>query len=251
MRKISYVIDEEIRRLEEASRNAIEARNRNIFNKVLYYFKARRLVKLHGALVDNYEAIVSKRSSDAYRELEFIKETIESLYPTIAGAVGENSVVRELKKLSDDYYLINDFSLNFSPPIFNRRENDRIYSIQIDHLLVCQSGIFVIETKNWSAKSVENLDLRSPVEQIKRTSFALFVFLNSDKTRGLVRDHWGSKKIPIRSIIVMTNKAPKSDFRYVKVLPLEKLNGYIKYFDAMFSEAEVANIFNYLNHDAW
>ena len=243
--------DEEIRRLEEASRNAIEVRNRNIFNKVLYYFKTRRLVKRHGALVDNYEAIVSKRSSDAYRELGFIKETIESLYPTIAGAVGENAVVSELKKLSDDYYLINDFSLSFSPPIFNRRENDRIYSIQIDHLLICQSGIFVIETKNWSAKSVENLDLRSPVEQVKRTSFALFVFLNSDKNQGLVRDHWGSKKIPIRSIIVMTNKAPKSDFRYVKVLPLEKLNGYIKYFDAMFSEAEVANIFNYLNHDAW
>jgi len=244
-------IDEEIKNLEEASKNAIEIRDKNIFNKVFCYFKTRKLIKNHAALINNYESVVSKRSSDAYCELEFIKETVESLYSTIAGAVGENAVVSELKKLSDKYYLINDFSLNFNPPIFNKRENDRIHSIQIDHLLICQSGIFVIETKNWSAKSIENLDLRSPVEQIRRTSFALFVFLNSDKNQGLVWNHWGRKKIPIRTIIVMTNKAPKSDFQHVKVLPLEKLNGYIEYFDDIFSESEVENIFNYLNDEAW
>jgi hypothetical protein len=71
------------------------------------------------------------------------------------------------------------------------------------------------------------------------------VFLNSDKNQGLVRNHWGSKKIPIKNIIVMTNKAPKSDFQHVKVLPLDKLNGYIQYFD----DAETNNIFNYLNDE--
>ena len=243
--------DEEIKNLEEASKKAIEKRDSNIFNKIFYYFKTRKLIKNHASLVNNYDTVVSKRTSDAYRDLEFIKETVKSLYSTIAGAIGENAVVSELKKLSDKYYLINDFSLDFNPPIFNKRENDRIYSIQIDHLLICQSGIFVLETKNWSAKSIENIDLRSPVDQIKRTSFALFVFLNSDKNQGLLRNHWGSKKIPIRSIIVMTNKAPKTDFQYVKVLPLENLNGYIKYFDEIFTEGEVENIFNYLNDGAW
>lgn len=241
--------DDEIKDLEEASRDVIKIRDKNIFNKVLYYFKARNLIKRHAALVNNYEAVLSKRCSDSYRELESIKETVEGLYSTIAGAVGENAVVSELKKLSDKYYLINDFSLKFNPPIFNKRENDRIYSIQIDHLLISQSGIFVIETKNWSTKSIENLDLRSPVEQIKRASFALFVFLNSDKNQGLVRNHWGSKKVPIKNIIVMTNKAPKNDFQHVKVLPLDKLNGYINYFDEIFDESETENIFNYLNDE--
>ncbi|MFQ5788450.1 MAG: nuclease-related domain-containing protein [Thermodesulfobacteriota bacterium] len=241
--------DDEIKGLEAASRNAIEVRDKNIFNKFIYYFKARKLIKKHAILANNYEAVLSQRSSDAYRELEFIKETVEGLYSTIAGAVGENAVVSELQKLSDKYYLINDFSLKFNPPIFNKRENDRIYSIQIDHLLICQSGIFVLETKNWSTKSIENLDLRSPVEQIKRASFALFVFLNSDKNQGLVRDHWGSKKIPIKNIVVMTNKAPKSDFQHVKVVPLDKLNGYIQYFDEIFDESETENIFNYLNDE--
>jgi len=242
--------DEEIKSLEEASKTSIELRDKNIFNKIIYYFKTRKLIKNHTALVNNYEAVLSQRCANSYRELEAIRETVEGLYSTIAGAVGENAVVSELKKLSDKYYLINDFSLNFNPPIFNRREKDRIYSIQIDHLLICQSGIFVLETKNWSAQSIRNIDLRSPVEQIKRASFALFVFLNSDKNQGLVRNHWGSKKIPIRNIIVMTNKAPKSDFQHVKVLPLDKLNGYIKYFDKIFDVTETENIFHYLNDEA-
>lgn len=48
----------------------------------------------------------------------------------------------------------------------------------------------------------------------------------------------------------MTNKAPKSDFQNVKVLSLDKLNGYIKYFNEIFDEAEAENIFNYLNDEA-
>jgi hypothetical protein len=246
---VKHFTDNEIKDLEEASIYAIKMRDKNIFTKLIYYFKARKLIKNHTALVNNYEAVLSQRTSDSYRKLEFIKEIVEGLYSTIAGAVGENSVVSELQKLSDKYYLINDFSLDFDPPIFNKRENDRIYSIQIDHLLVCQSGIFVLETKNWSSKSIENFDLRSPVEQIKRASFALFVFLNSDKNKSLVRNHWGSKKIPIKNIIVMTNKAPKSDFQHVKVLSLDKLNGYIQYFEEIMDEAETENIFNYLNEE--
>ena len=32
----------------------------------------------------------------------------------------------------------------------DKTEKDRIFSIQIDHLLLSNSGIFIIETKNWS-----------------------------------------------------------------------------------------------------
>lgn len=242
-------LDKEINNLEEITKHAIEKSNKNIFNKIIYYLKIKKLTKKRKSLINNFENIISKRCMDSYQELEFIKETVEGLYTLISGAIGENSVVNELQKLSDNYYLINDFFLEFNPPIYNRRENDKIFSIQIDHLLICQSGVFVLETKNWSAQSIENLDLRSPVKQIKRTSYALFVLLNSESNIGLTRHHWGSKKIPIRNIIVMTNKAPKEEFKHVKVLSLNDLNGYIKYFDEIFTESEAENIFNYLNNE--
>ena len=59
------------------------------------------------------------------------------------------------------------------------------------------------------------MSLRSPVEQIKRTSFALFYLLNNEKSNyylRLDRHHWGDKKIPIKNLIVLTNIKPKEDF---------------------------------------
>jgi len=241
------VLNEEIRGLGEATKQAIEKSNRNIFSKIVYYLKIKKLANKKSSLVKNFESIITKRCEESKQELDFIRETVRGLNTLIAGAIGENSVVNELQKLPDNYYLINDFSLNFNPPIFNKNENDRIFSVQIDHLLVCQSGVFVIETKNWSNQAVKSLELRSPVEQTLRASYAVFVLLNSGSNLGLAHHHWGNKKIPVRNIIVMTNKSPKEEFQHIKVLPLSGLNGYIKYFDELFSKSEAENIFNYLN----
>lgn len=246
---VKITLDNEIKTLEATAKHAIEKSNKNVFNKIFCYLKIKSLNRKRQSLINNYENVVTKRCMESYQELEHVKDTVEGLRTLIAGAIGENSVVNELQKLSDNYYLINDFFLEFNPPIYNKRENDRIFSIQIDHLLICQSGVFVLETKNWSAQSVENLDLRSPVRQIKRTGYALFVLLNSEANIGLARHHWGSKKIPIRNIVVMTNKAPKEEFKHVKVLPLNALNGYIQYFDEIFTESEAENIFNFLNNE--
>lgn len=272
-------LDKKIKKLEEASKQFVERSNKNLFSKILYYIKIRILTKKIFTLKNNIEKIIRKRTrasahevtnaknklddyrenrkniistrcDESYREIDSVKEVVDGLYALIAGAIGENAVVNELQKLSNNYYLINNFSSEFDPPIYNKREDDRIFSIQIDHLLICQSGVFLLETKNWSKQSVKNLDLRSPVEQILRTSYVLFVLLNSEpgfNSISLARHHWGSKKIPIRNIIVMINEKPKEEFKHVKVLSLNELNGYIKYFDKIFSDAEVENIFNHLN----
>jgi hypothetical protein len=172
--------------------------------------------------------------------------------PIIAGAIGESLVEKELSKLSDQYFLINDFTVKFYPPIYNKREDDKIFSIQIDHLLISNAGVFLLETKNWSKKSIESYDLRSPVTQIKRSNFALFVLLNSNqkptnKKVALNYHHWGEKEIPIRSVIVMIHNKPKEKFKYVHVKRLDELNTYIKGFEPIFSDDEVNKIFEYLN----
>ena len=271
-------IKQKIQKLEVETKQTSDKSNRNIFYKVFYFRKIKSLSRRKSSLENNLERIIKKKTSNAeyvvaklkYKiddclenrksiiserckrsldDLTYTKEVVDGLYTLVAGTIGESSVVKALQQLSDDCYLINDFSIKFYHPIYNRKENDRIFSIQIDHLLVCQSGVFLLETKNWSKTSVENLDLRSPVKQILRTSFALFVLLNSDSKLNDIkheRHHWGAKKIPIRNIIVMINEKPKEEFKHVKVLSINELIGYIQYFDQTFNGEEVKGIFEYL-----
>ena len=224
------------------------------YEKIIHrktYIAEHKVIKTKKKVKDyseNRKKIIIERSLPRYEKLAFTKEIVEGLYTLIAGAIGENLVVKELQKLSDEYVLFNDFSIEFDPPIFNRKKNDRIYSIQIDHLLIANSGIFILETKNWSKESIKNLDLRSPVKQIMRTSYALFVILNSESEYNEINlnsHHWGNKQIPIRNIIVMINEKPEEKFKFVKVKTLNELNGYIAYFDPIFIDEEVKRISEY------
>ena len=178
-------------------------------------------------------------------EIDRKKEIIDRLNSFIYGALGEQKVVKTLESLSDEYYLINDFDVSFSKAIYNRQENDYIKSVQIDHILVGPSGIFLIETKNWSEKSINSINLRSPVEQIKRTSFALFYLLNNELSSNKLRlnkHHWGTKKVSIKNLIVLINSKPNEEFQYVKILTLNELMNYINYFKPIYSSAETSKI---------
>ncbi|MDP3441640.1 MAG: nuclease-related domain-containing protein [Ignavibacteria bacterium] len=215
-----------------------------------------KLVDIHQVKTNRYQ-FINSQFSDAVRlssrqtlsELERKKATIDELNSFIYGALGEQNVVKTLEALSDEYFLINDFAVSFSPAIYNSQENDYIKSIQIDHLLVAPSGIFLIETKNWSEKSLENLSLRSPIQQIKRTSFVLFKLLNNEISKfhlRLDKHHWGDKKISIKNLIVLTSTKPKEEFQYVKILTLNELLGYINYFKPIFSSVETQRIADFI-----
>lgn len=200
----------------------------------------------------NRESIITKRHLVKSKELIYTKNVIDEMYSLIAGAIGENLVEKELSKLSDKYFLINDFSAKFNPPVYNKRDDDKIFSIQIDHLLISNSGVFLLETKNWSKKSIESYDLRSPVKQIVRASYALFMVLNSDRNSTykkvvLNHHHWGEKKITIQNVIVMIHERPIEKFKYVHIKRLDELNNFISGFESIFSDDEVYNIFEYLN----
>jgi hypothetical protein len=214
-------------------------------------------------LIENYQVkrnryeLISSNVNEAIRqnlqyplsELERKKATIDQLNSFIYGALGEQKVVKTLETLPDEYFLINDFAVSFSPTIYNRQENDYIKSVQIDHILVGPSGIFLIETKNWSEKSLASLDLRSPVQQVKRTNFALFKILNggiAGERVTLQQHHWGERKIPIRNLIVLTNSKPNEEFQYVKVLTVHELVSYIRYFKPVFTSEETQAITSYL-----
>lgn len=276
-------VQQKIHALEADTQEASDKSNQNIIFRVLYFFKirslSRRKINLENSLertlkvrtreaehavarlkrdidhlLKNKSKIVSERCKKSLDELAYTKEVVQEHYTLVAGAIGENAVVTALQKLSDECYLINDFSLRFNPPIYYKRENDRIRSIQVDHLLVCPSGVFILETKNWRRSSVENRDLRSPVKQILRSNFALYKLLNSMSrlnTIKLDQHHWGSKRITLRNIVVMIGEKPKEEFRHVKVLSLKELTGYIQYFEHTLSGEEVKRIFEFLRKRNW
>lgn len=192
----------------------------------------------------NRQTLIEKRAKSEIEKLEYIRNVIENSRNLISGAIGENLVVKEIKKLSNDYVLINDFNLSFSRPIFHKKHNQRIFSVQIDHLLISKAGIFIIETKNWSKSSVNTINLRSPIEQIERSNFALYAYISENIT--LNEHHWGEQQIPIRNLIVMINNKPKGKFKYVKIKLLNELNDYINYFDPVLTENQVDIITNKL-----
>lgn len=203
-----------------------------------------RNIEIDELFIKKYETeklnLVENRAKSKIDKLEYTRNILESSRNLISGAIGENLVVKEVQKLSDDYVLINDFNLNFSPPIFHKKYNQRIYSIQIDHLLISKAGIFIIETKNWSKSSVNSLSLRSPIEQIERTNFAMYVYISENIN--LHDHHWGEQRVPIRNLIVMINNKPICNFKYVSVKLLRELNDYIRYFEPVLTDKQFNKI---------
>ena len=199
----------------------------------------RKVKNLHSHvdfLNTNTEKIISERCENDLSELNRTKQAISDLRTIIAGAKGEYAVEQELKKLPDNFYVINDYRLNFTRPIINKKNGDKIFSIQIDHLVVSPGGIFLLETKNWSNRSIRSLNLRSPIDQIQRSSYALFVFINNNIS--LNSHHWGSKQISLKSVLVMVGATTNQKFQFVKIKELKELNRYLKYFEPIYTDQE-------------
>lgn len=229
-----FITKQRLSRFEKNKMNRLNVSLRIISNKIN---SDERFIKEYET---NRQNLIAQSAKSKMKNLEYTRDVVENLKNKIAGAIGENLVVKEIEKLSDDYILINDFNLGFSPPIYYKRNKERIYSIQIDHLLISRAGIFILETKNWSKTSVNSFDLRSPITQIVRSNFALYVYLSENIS--LNEHHWGEQKIPIRNVIVMINNRPRGNFKYVQVKLLQELNDYIRYFEPCLTERQFNRI---------
>jgi hypothetical protein len=201
------------------------------------------------AAESNIEQSIRDHVQNRLSRIERIWSILQEHKFYIYGAIGEEKTIGELAKLSDEYVVINDFRKRFQRPIYNRREDDRIYSVQADHLVIGPTGLFIIETKNWSRNSIEKADLLSPVQQVKRVAFALFVYLNDAVNRCAIRrfkSNWGNKKISPRQIVVSMNRVPHADFQFVKVLNVSNLTVNIASRAIELSPLEVDEISRFL-----
>ena len=197
-------------------------------------------------LENNFDKVFQERFQVFEEKYTLANSLIEENISIFLGAIGEQKALDTLKALPETYYVINGFSLDIRPPIYNKNTGDHIGSIQADHIVVGPGGVFLIETKNWSNKSIQNRDFYSPVEQLKRTSYVLFILLNDagNYDDSILEHHWGSKKVSVRNILLMINNKPNHEFQFVKMLTLNEILSYIKYFKPIYSATEVKAIYD-------
>jgi len=196
-------------------------------------------------LKNNQEDEINNRSNESVSKIEYTISVFNSFSNLIYGSIGELKAIELLKQLPEQYYIINDFRRTFNPPIYNRNENDRIYSIQIDHVVVGPTGVYIIETKYWNQRSIESNLLFSPVKQLKRSSYALFILLNDiirNNRIAVFSNNWGQFKISISNILLMMNASTEQQFQYIKILTEKNLLYNITKSKVVFNEEQIKYI---------
>ena len=256
--------------LEELKGSLARNENRNMLMRLFFFSRKKRLTKRKTILENSFEEELRKPFRKGFAKIASIRSEIEDRKNNAEkwverysasdiekqkkilavfrkykylfyGAEGEEKVSRELSRLPDTYTVINDYRLEFPRPIYDRNNDDRIFSIQIDHVVVGPTGLYLVETKNWSRDSVENTELFSPIRQLKRNNFAIFVLLNQAVERGEIdsfSNHWGDRKISPKNILCLINHRPHQEFQYVKTLSENQIAQYVGNQSQTFSQIE-------------
>ncbi|MBP1908447.1 NERD domain-containing protein [Methanolobus bombayensis] len=201
-------------------------------------------------LENNTDNEVKSRLSDLVSQLSKLKEIKKS--NEYKGALGELAVIKNLCELSDNYYLFNDLYLELSDYI--RFKGSSLKSAQIDHLVVGPTGVYVIETKNWSknyTQAVFNDGSYTPFDQIQRSGYLVYRYLNNNKygsTLQRIYYNLAEDEVKVKSIIaVVGSKIPFGKNRYIKVLSYNAVNLYIKKGNPILTAETVDEIANKLS----
>lgn len=188
------------------------ASERGFFRRLFNRFKIRTI----------QSEIAALRKADSYYVL-YLDQTIARVRSILdsgelAGAEAELAVIDQLRTLSSSAVVFNDVRLKATRHIYY--EGATLISAQIDHIVVTPAGVFVVETKRWSRRSVESGDFHNPFDQINRANYLCY---------DLLRGHFG--KTRVRSVIACAGsrlEAPPNS--YIKVIRPENLKNYISGF---------------------
>ena len=98
--------------------------------------------------------------------------------PLHAGTKGENKVIEELIKLDDSFHVLCGVRLGL-PYYVKYKGKKTLKSAQMDIIVVCPKGVFIIEVKNWSDNYIKNNTNLSPYEQTERAGRILWISLQT------------------------------------------------------------------------
>jgi len=176
---------------------------------------------------------IAGRDTEVARRIEGARRIVHDVEAmghstVLANAVAERAVISTLSTLPDDFVLINDLHLSFDRDI--PFEDSYLKTAQLDHLLVGPTGIYAIETRNWSRTATVDGDEEDPVQQVMRASFLCSQILKEA----------GCNQI-VRSIVASEGAPPtRSGGAHVAVMPTARLLAYVQYGPSLMSVQEIA-----------
>jgi len=153
------------------------------------------------------------------------------------GTKGENKVIDELSKLDDSYHILCGVDIELPNWVtYNGKKN--LKSAQMDIVVVCPKGVFMIEVKNWTdeyaQRSKQGL---SPYEQAGRAGLVLWITLQNM-----------FKDIRVTNVLlsIKGNLPYNEKYRLVYVSSLDSINQFLEKRQDSLNEKEVEKIVNEL-----
>ncbi|WP_440955452.1 NERD domain-containing protein [Methanosarcina sp. Mfa9] len=201
-------------------------------------------------LKNNSGSEIERKLFPLVRQLEALKKIMVS--NNYWGAEGELHVIEKLRTLPDEYYLFNDLKLELEEYI--SFEGKKLKSAQIDHLLVGPSGVYVIETKNWSPAYVKKVFKEhsfTPYDQVKRSSYLVYRYLNGLKYGSrLQRGYFkiANKEIKVQPVIAIAGSKIPLEKSPVQVLFADSLSSHVLSREVTLSKGDVKKIVKQLEN---
>src|SRR5664280_1335179 len=181
------------------------------------------------------EDFIADRNTEVARRVEGARRIVKGVEAlahsgVLANAIAERAVIRTLSTLPDDFVLINDLHLSTNQDI--PFEDSYLKTAQLDHLLAGPTGLYAIETRNWSSTVVADGDEADPVLQVTRASFLCSRILKDA----------GCDQI-VRSVVACGGAPPtRSGGAHVAIMPTARLLAYVQYGSPLVSVQQIADV---------
>ncbi len=149
------------------------------------------------------------------------------------GTKGENKVIDELLKLDDSYHIMCGIDIELHNWVtYNGKKN--LKSAQMDIVVVCPKGVFMIEVKNWTDEHAQDSKQDfSPYEQTGRAGLVLWITLQN-----VIKD------IRVTNVLLsITGNLPyNQNYRSVFVSSLDTINQFLEKKEDVLDEKDIEDI---------
>jgi len=147
----------------------------------------------------------------------------------------EKNLEKSVEKKVSQLHKAQDIIQKNQPFIRWKKYGEYVKSCKIDHVVVGPTGIFLIETKNWSPQTMLTSRF-TPHKQIDRAGYIFFIQM---------MDHF-ERKFPVYQIVATYRQLPQIPYDYVTQLTIRELVDHIHRRQGRLNRSDVLTIVSWL-----